>query len=54
KGEMIKKMGTQARKDLVALMGARVHLELWVKIKENWSDDIRALASLGYNDNYSS
>lgn len=53
KGEMIKKMGTQARKDLVALMGARVHLELWVKIKENWSDDIRALVSLGYNDDYS-
>jgi len=54
KGEQIKQMGIQARKDLMALMGARVHLELWVKVKENWSDDARALASLGYNDDYSS
>lgn len=53
KGELIKKMGTQARKDLIALLEARVHLELWVKVKENWSDDARALASLGYNDDYS-
>ncbi|MEA3405718.1 MAG: GTPase Era [Pseudomonadota bacterium] len=54
KGEMIKQMGIQARKDLMALMDARVHLELWVKVKENWSDDARALASLGYNDDYTS
>ncbi|MDG6777800.1 GTPase Era [Thiomicrorhabdus sp. zzn3] len=52
KGEMIKKVGTQARKDLVAMLDSRVHLELWVKVKENWSDDARALASLGYNDDY--
>ena len=54
KGELIKQMGTQARKDLIALLDGRVHLELWVKVKENWSDDARALASLGYDDNYSS
>ncbi len=54
KGQQIKQMGIQARKDLIALMDARVHLELWVKVKENWSDDARALASLGYNDDYSS
>lgn len=54
KGALIKKMGTQARKDLIALLDGRVHLELWVKVKENWSDDARALASLGYDDNYSS
>ncbi|QCU90000.1 GTPase Era [Thiomicrorhabdus sediminis] len=53
KGELIKKMGTQARKDLIHLLDARVHLELWVKVKENWSDDARALASLGYDDNHS-
>jgi len=53
KGALIKKMGTQARKDLINLLDSRVHLELWVKVKENWSDDARALASLGYNDNYS-
>ena len=54
KGELIKQMGIQARKDLIALVDGRVHLELWVKVKENWSDDARALASLGYDDNYSS
>ncbi len=53
KGALIKKMGTQARKDLINLLNGRVHLELWVKVKENWSDDARALASLGYDDNYS-
>lgn len=52
KGEQIKQMGIQARKDLMHLLDARVHLELWVKVKENWSDDDRALASLGYNDDY--
>ncbi len=54
KGALIKKMGSQARKDLINLLDSRVHLELWVKVKENWSDDARALASLGYDDNHSS
>ncbi len=49
KGALIKEMGTQARKDLIALLDGRVHLELWVKVKANWSDDARALASLGYD-----
>lgn len=53
-GQVIKKIGTQARLDLNKMLDARVHLELWVKVKENWSDDARALASLGYNDNYNS
>ncbi|MGE4499136.1 MAG: GTPase Era [Hydrogenovibrio sp.] len=51
KGEQIKQMGIQARKDLMHLLDSRVHLELWVKVKENWSDDDRALASLGYTEN---
>ncbi len=50
KGQQIKEIGVQARKDLLHLLDARVHLELWVKVKENWSDDDRALASLGYTD----
>jgi len=50
KGQLIKQMGIHARKDIMNLLDARVHLELWVKVKENWSDDERALASLGYND----
>ena len=54
KGAVIKDIGVKARKDLIAMLDARVHLELWVKVKTNWSDDARALASLGYDDNYSS
>lgn len=52
KGEQIKQMGIQARKDLMHLLDSRVHLELWVKVKENWSDDERALASLGYTEDH--
>ncbi|MDG4813089.1 GTPase Era [Hydrogenovibrio sp. 3SP14C1] len=52
KGEQIKQMGIQARKDLMNLLDSRVHLELWVKVKENWSDDERALASLGYTEDH--
>lgn len=54
KGDQIKTIGIQARKDLITMLDARVHLELWVKVKENWSDDARALASLGYNEDYTS
>lgn len=50
KGQLIKQVGIQARKDLMKMMDGRVHLELWVKVKENWADDERALASLGYTD----
>lgn len=52
KGEKIKQMGIDARKDMIALLENRVHLELWVKVKENWSDDERALASLGYTESH--
>ncbi|WFE68624.1 GTPase Era [Thiomicrospira sp. R3] len=52
KGEKIKQIGTDARKDMIALLENRVHLELWVKVKENWSDDDRALASLGYTESH--
>ncbi len=49
-GQLIKKIGSEARQDIINLLDARVHLELWVKVKSNWSDDDRALASLGYNE----
>ena len=52
KGQLIKQMGMQARQDLIQLLEGRVHLELWVKVKENWSDDERALASLGYTEDH--
>ena len=45
---MLKEVGTEARKDIEALLDGKVNLKLWVKIKEGWSDDERALRSLGY------
>jgi GTP-binding protein Era len=47
-GSMLKQVGSEARQDLMRLLDNRVHLQLWVKVKDNWSDDERALASLGY------
>lgn len=38
-GEGIKEIGTEARKDIEELLGCRVHLELWVKVREDWMDD---------------
>lgn len=48
KGAKLKKIGTQARREIEALVGTKVFLRLWVKIKEHWTDDDRALKSLGY------
>lgn len=48
KGARLKKIGTQARHEIEKLLGSKVFLRLWVKIKENWTDDDRALRSLGY------
>jgi GTP-binding protein Era len=50
KGERIKLIGTQARIDMEKLFDLKIMLKLWVKIKSGWSDDERALRSLGYND----
>lgn len=50
KGEMLKQIGQQARMDMNHLLNTSVHLELWVKVKEGWSDDNKALKNLGYFD----
>ncbi|MFQ0996800.1 GTPase Era [Gilliamella sp. CG25] len=50
KGEKIKKIGIEARKDMQSFFDTKVHLELWVKVKAGWADDERALRSLGYSD----
>ena len=47
-GHTLKGIGKSAREELEALLGVRVFLELWVKVRENWRDDGRALSSLGY------
>ncbi|TLF50594.1 GTPase Era [Halomonas urmiana] len=49
KGDRIKNIGREARLDMERALGAKVMLNLWVKVKSGWSDDERALKSLGYN-----
>jgi GTP-binding protein Era len=47
-GAMLKQAGTLARGELRALLGERVHLELWVKVREHWADNERELRRLGF------
>ncbi len=49
-GERLKEIGIRARMDIEKFLGKKVHLKLWVKVREGWSDDERALKSLGYID----
>lgn len=48
KGERLKKVGASARRELEKMLGTKVFIRLWVKVKENWTDDDRALRGLGY------
>lgn len=50
KGEKIKSIGQQARADMESLLDCKVMLKTWVKVRSGWSDDERALRSLGYID----
>ncbi|MBI5897769.1 MAG: GTPase Era [Rhodocyclales bacterium] len=47
-GERLKRISTDARKEMETLFGGKVWLETWVKVKGGWADDERALKSLGY------
>lgn len=49
KGQMLKKIGSQARQELETLLGKKVMLNLHVKVKERWKEDIRLLRMLGYS-----
>ncbi len=49
KGQNLKNIGTLAREDLEFLLGKKVHLNLYVKVKENWKEDLPLLRDLGYN-----
>ncbi|MDH5784753.1 MAG: GTPase Era [Chromatiales bacterium] len=49
-GEKLKEVGKQARLDMQRLFDSKVFLQLWVKVKEGWSDNERILNSLGYKD----
>ena len=49
-GAMLKKISTLARYDIEKFMGTKVYLETWVKVKENWRDNVNYVRSFGYND----
>lgn len=51
-GSRLKLIGSEARKDIEHLLGCKVMLNLWVKVKSGWSDNERALKSLGYDDQF--
>jgi len=50
KGDLLKEVGKQARKDIEALLGSRIFLELWVKVKKDWRNQERVLKDLGYRN----
>jgi GTP-binding protein Era len=49
KGEAIKRVGVEARKDLEKFFGKQVHLELYVKVNKNWRSNVKQLKRFGYN-----
>lgn len=49
-GAMLKKISSLARQDMEKFMGAKIYLETWVKVKENWRDDLNMVHNLGYKD----
>ena len=49
-GKKLKGIGKSARLEIEALLGTKVFLELWVKVKENWRDSDFALGNFGYKD----
>jgi GTP-binding protein Era len=49
-GSLLKQIGSLARGDIERLVGGRVYLQLWVKVRVDWADDEQSLASFGYSD----
>ena len=47
-GERLKRIGSEARQELEQLLGAKVFLELWVKVRSGWADNEAHLRSFGY------
>lgn len=52
-GAMIKRIGTLARKELIELLGCRVHLELFVKVERDWTKTVKGLRKVGYGTDHS-
>ena len=49
KGEMIKNIGTMARKEIVMILGQKIFLELWVKVEKDWRNKESQMKRMGYN-----
>ncbi|NLI89942.1 MAG: GTPase Era [Epulopiscium sp.] len=49
KGSMLKEIGTRARYDIERLLGSKVYLELWVKVKKNWRDSDYLIKNFGFD-----
>ena len=49
-GQMLKKISSQARADCERFMGAKVYLQTWIKVKENWRDSDYLIRNFGYSD----
>ena len=49
-GDMLKKIGEMARKDMEALLDTKVYLQTWVKVKENWRDSMSLLRNFGFTE----
>ena len=49
-GAMLKKIGTEARRDIEMMTGTKINLKLWVKVKENWRDSDSLIRNYGYRD----
>ena len=49
-GAMLKKISSHAREDIERFMGAKVYMETWVKVKENWRDNLNYIRSFGYDE----
>ena len=48
--DMLKKISNMARTDCEKFMGTKVYLQTWVKVKENWRDNVNYVRSFGYHD----
>lgn len=48
---MIKRISSLARRDIEKFMGTKVYMETWVKVNENWRDNVNFIRSQGYNEN---
>ena len=49
-GAMLKEISSMARHDMERFMGAKIYLETWVKVKENWRDNVNYVRNLGYRE----